>query len=126
LHVRRGDYCTLAEHHPTQSIDYYKAAVEIIGKEATYFIFSDDIPWCIEQLDWIPNKQFVQGNEPHEDLYLMSFCKSNIIANSSFSWWGAYLNQYKSKQVIVPKRWFGSAKEHWDTKDLYCADWTII
>ena len=121
LHVRRGDYIKLPNHHPVCGIDYYSQAVDVIGHKC-YLIFSDDIQWCKDNLDFIPNKVFIEGNSDYQDLYLMSLCNDNIIANSSFSWWGSWLNINPNKKVVSPKKWFGSAINH-ETKDLIPNTW---
>lgn len=126
IHVRRGDYTRLTDYHPTQSIDYYKTAVKILGEDNYYLIFSDDLLWCQENFDFIPNKIFVSDNLDYQDLYLMSMCKDNIIANSTFSWWGAWLNKNNEKKVFIPKRWFGDAYSSFNTNDLYCNNWIKI
>jgi hypothetical protein len=123
IHIRRGDYLGLPTHHPTQSIDYYKEAIQIIGEEKHFLVFSDDIEWCKENFDFLNNKTFISGNQDYEDLYLMSMCKNNIIANSTFSWWGAWLNNNENKQVIIPSKWFGISNSHLNTNDLYCDKW---
>jgi hypothetical protein len=105
LHVRRGDYLT-CPLHVVQSIDYYKSAVDIIGKDKMFLIFSDDIAWCKQNFSFIKNKIFMEGNADYEDLYLMSQCDHNINANSTFSWWGAWLNTNEDKIVIAPKNYF--------------------
>jgi hypothetical protein len=126
IHVRRGDYLNLQKHHPVQSIDYYKNSINIIGEDKTYFIFSDDLKWCQENFNFLKKSVFVSDNLDFEDLYLMSMCKNNIIANSTFSWWGAWMNQNNNKKVIAPKDWFGVANSHLNTKDLYCENWIKI
>ena len=126
LHVRRGDYLGLPNHHPTQSPSYYKESVEMIGPEKHFLIFSDDIFWCKKNFDFIPNKTFVCDNQDYQELYLMSLCKNNIICNSTFSWWGAWLNTNEHKKIISPKKWFGSSNLHLETKDLYCDKWIVI
>lgn len=123
IHVRRGDYVGLPNHHPVQSINYYKRAIEIIGNDSHYLFFSDDIKWCEENFEFVKNKTLVTNNLDYEDLYLMSMCDSNIIANSTFSWWGAWLNNNDSKQIISPTNWFGPYYSHWNTNDLYCDKW---
>ncbi len=123
IHVRRGDYLNLQNYHPTQPINYYKKAIKIIGDDKHFLIFSDDIKWCEENFNFLKNKTFVLGNLDYEDLYLMSMCKNNIIANSSFSWWGAWLNKNENKQVIIPSKWFGISNSHLNTNDLYCNKW---
>tara|TARA_R110000803_G_C11976807_1_gene320240 strand:+ start:326 stop:1105 length:780 start_codon:yes stop_codon:yes gene_type:complete len=106
LHIRRGDYVHQTNFHPIQSIEYYKKALDILGDYDNIFVFSDDIPWCKDNLSF-NNMVFVGGNVDIEDLWLMSLCKKNIIVNSSFSWWGAYLNTSRDKVVISPSNWFG-------------------
>ena len=126
IHVRRGDYTNLQNYHPLQSIDYYRNAIEVIGDEKYFLIFSDDIEWCVENLGFIKNKVFISGNDDFQDLYLMSMCKNNIIANSTFSWWSAWLNDNKTKKVVAPKKWFGNSYSHFNTNDLYCKNWIKI
>ena len=106
LHVRRTDYVTSNGYHPVQSIEYYKKALDIIGEYDYIFVFSDDIQWCKDNLTF-NNMIFMEGFDDVEDLWLMSMCKNNIIANSSFSWWGAWLNSNPNKKVIAPDNWFG-------------------
>lgn len=126
IHIRRGDYLKLPNHHPTLSVDYYKNAVEIIGQDKNFLIFSDDIHWCEQNFSFIKNKTFIFNDFDYEDLYLMSMCKNNIIANSSFSWWAAWLNENKDKKVVAPLNWFGVSKLNCNTKDLYFKEMTII
>lgn len=105
MHIRRTDYVTSNGYHPVQSIDYYKNALDLIGNYDNIIVFSDDINWCKENLQF-KNILFIEGNSDVEDLWLMSLCKNNIIANSSFSWWGAWLNNNKNKKIIYPSMWF--------------------
>lgn len=126
IHIRRGDYLHLQQYHTVQTMEYYNKAIEKIGFDKNFLIFSDDIEWCQENLNFIENKTFISGNKDYEDLYLMSKCKNNIIANSTFSWWGGWLNKNTEKIVIAPKKWFGVNNSHLDTSDLYCNDWKII
>jgi hypothetical protein len=81
IHVRRGDYLGLPNHHPIQSIEYYLQSIKLIGEDKHYLIFSDDIKWCKENFNFLKNKTFISGNLDYQDLYLMSMCKHNIIAN---------------------------------------------
>ena len=108
LHVRRGNYLNLKNFN-VLDIDYYMKAVEYIRKNVekpTFYIFSDDLEWCKNSLGFLDNCIFVDSTKTEiDDLKLMSFCKHNIIANSSFSWWGAWLNQNCKKTVIAPKGW---------------------
>jgi len=126
IHVRRGDYLQYPNHHPQQTIEYYQSAVYNIGLDKTYMIFSDDINGCKSMFEFIPNKIFYNSGIDWLDMYIMSMCKHNIICNSSFSWWGAYLNENPTKIVIAPKKWFGVVYESWDTTDLIPASWLII
>lgn len=126
IHVRRGDYLALIDHHPVQDMDYYNQSISIIGEDKTFLIFSDDIEWCKNNFSFLKNKIICEGNKDYEDLYLMSLCNHNIIANSSFSWWGSWLNTNNSKKIIAPKNWFGSSKSDFITKDIYCNDWVLM
>lgn len=121
LHVRRGDYVNKQDFHPLQPIEYYKKSIEIIGEDKNYLIFSDDIEWCEKNLSFIKNKTFISGNKDYQDLYLMSLCNDNIIANSSFSWWGAWMNNNQNKKVIYPSRWFNVL--FLDTSQIGCKNW---
>lgn len=125
VHIRRGDYLKNPDFHPTLLIDYYKEAMKLIGD--SYFIFiSDDIAWVKENFKG-GGIIYSPFNDEILDLTLMSLCNNNIIANSSFSWWGAYLNQNKNKIVITPKneKWFGP-KGPKDTYDIIPNDWIQI
>ena len=106
IHVRRTDYLKSPGHHPVQSINYYNDAIDILKNYDNLFVFSDDINWCTNYL-FYKNMHFIQPSDCVHDLWLMSLCKNNIIANSSFSWWASYLNSNKDKIVIAPKKWFG-------------------
>lgn len=126
IHVRRGDYLHLEDYHPTQKEFYYKTATQNIGEDVFYLIFSDDIGWCIKNFDFLKNKLFVTNLEDFEEIYLMSMCNDNIIANSSFSWWGAWMNSNKDKKVISPSMWFGKSLSYHNTSDIYCKKWIKI
>jgi|688.fasta_scaffold272894_2 hypothetical protein len=126
IHIRRGDYVNLQQFHPPCAVEYYINASSIIAYQDTFFIiFSDDVPYCKELFGNQDNILYINNEDPYIDLCLMSMCNHNIIANSSFSWWAAWLNKNKDKRVIAPKQWFGPAYNH-DTKDLYCENWFII
>ena len=108
LHIRRGNYLNLKNVN-VLDVDYYMKAVDYLRKsieKPTFFIFSDDLEWCKNSLGFLDNCVFVDRTKTEiDDLKLMSFCQHNIIANSSFSWWGAWLNQNSKKTVIAPKDW---------------------
>ena len=124
LHIRRTDY-TVNNNHPLQPIEYYQNALTFFDKTDRLIVFSDDPKWCQKQGMFSDDSILIsEGNDADIDLCLMTKCDYHIIANSSFSWWGAWLS--KSKDVIAPSKWFGPDKQHLETKDLYCEDWTII
>jgi len=117
IHVRRGDYVTdkkTTEFHGTCDLEYYNQAVLFVSKKISnphFFIFSDDSDWVKKNLCLNYQSTFVIHNfkkNNYEDLRLMSMCKHSIISNSSFSWWGAWLNYYPNKIVIAPKKWFNN------------------
>lgn len=121
IHVRRGDYLQKPNFHPTCDINYYKKAMSLMNADK-YYIVSDDLSWCKE--NFIGNEfVFSPFTDELDDLYLIMSCKNHIIANSSFSWWGAYLSDYES--VISPKLWFGIQGPQ-DTQDIYCHNWIKI
>jgi hypothetical protein len=121
IHIRRTDYVTSNGYHPVQSLDYYQNAIDLIGDYDTLYIFSDDINWCKENLKF-KNMIFREGNSDIEDLFVMSMCVNNIIANSSFSWWGAWLNNNPDKKIIAPTKWFGE-KVNLNDKDIIPNNW---
>lgn len=132
IHVRRGDYVSnimTNKYHGVLPLKYYKKAIDLIRTKVSkpiFIIFSDDLNWCRNNLAVPKNSIFVSNNKKNsfEDMRLMSLCKHNIIANSSFSWWGAWLNKNKSKIVIAPSPWFKNKNtEH---KDIVPADWIKI
>ena len=124
IHVRRGDYLAKHDRHPVQSIDYYKQAMQYFDSSSIFYIFSDDIEWCKENFKG-SQFTFIEDNADYIDLWLMSLCDHNIIANSSFSWWGAWLNQNPNKIVIAPKNWFGPNKKL-SVQDLIPEKWIQI
>lgn len=126
IHVRRGDYLELSDYHHNLQIDYYRKAVKNFDQDTKFLIFSNDIGWCKQNFDFLKHVSFSEALEDWEDIILMSTCRDNIIANSSFSWWGAWLNENKNKIVIAPKNWFGPKYAHKNTKDLLPEDWIVI
>lgn len=125
IHVRRGDYLTLGKCFNILPMSYYEQALSMI-KAKRVLVFSDDIKWCKANFRG-SEYTFIEGNEPCIDLILMSSVENNIIGNSSFSWWSAWLNKNPNKTVIAPKNWFGAdlSPTH-DTKDLFYPTWTVI
>jgi len=124
LHIRRGDYLNLQDFHQTLSIEYYEKALDKLPN-VPVIIFSDDIEWASTQHLFDGDRFYIsESNTTDFDMCLMTMCDYHIIANSSFSWWGAWLSQ--SKKVIAPKNWFGPSLSQHDTSDLYCNGWEII
>ena len=133
LHIRRGDYVQKKRYqnvYATCSLDYYRRAVELITKgnpDFKLFIFSDDISWVKENLK-LPYEtvyvDFNSGKDSYKDMQLMSLCKHNVIANSSFSWWGAYLNKNPQKVVVAPCKWFNDEKIN--QNDIIPQSWVRI
>ncbi len=130
IHIRRGDYVNDKEYSKnigTCDISYYYKAIDLIQSKIEnpiFYIFSDDISWVKENLKINNECVYVswnKGKESYCDMQLMSLCKYNIIANSTFSWWGAWLNTYPEKIVIAPNKWF--AGWQYDTKDLIPENW---
>ena len=134
VHIRRGDYLLEQNNkvHGVLPLQFYRQAIEYIVKKTfnpVFFIFSDDADWAIENLDFKGKFYFVTGNESNHayvDMQLMSYCKHNIIANSSFSWWGAWLNNYQSKIVIAPKQWFADPVKNSFNKNIIPKEWISL
>ena len=109
--------------YPTYDASYYQAAMQCFSEDALFIVFSNDMPHCKEMFANLPgNFLFIEGENHFHDLYLMSLCKHQIICNSSFSWWGAYLNKNPDKKVIVPPQWFAETYVR-DTSDLIPETW---
>lgn len=127
LHVRRGDYFKFDDVYVILGHGYYDKAIKIIDALASIdniLVFSDDMEWCENNLN-DPRMRFMRGNLDFIDLYLMSLCNHNIMANSSFSWWGSYLNINPDKIVVAPQKWFGS-KGPRHAAHLFCDNWIIL
>jgi hypothetical protein len=133
MHVRRGDYVMneqVLAYHGVCGVEYYRNALEAINEKNTkpeLFIFSDDSEWCRQNLKFDANCVYVdhnKGDQSYIDMQLMSLCKHNIIANSSFSWWGAWLNANPDKKVVAPAKWFNDPNAQ--TPDIYPESWIII
>lgn len=135
IHVRRGDYAknkTINAIHGLLTVDYYKKAIDYICKRVEnphFYIFSDDIDWCIQNLQFDQHQQtFISFNYPdknYEDMRLMSHCKHNIIANSSFSWWGAWLNANPVKLIVAPQKWLVKQALH-QVSGFFPKHWKVI
>ena len=144
LHVRRGDAIGKEHYHPVAPMSYYVEALKRFDEDTPCFVFSDDLDWCKSQ-DLFKSDKFLFNDNierydyqsmdgsgsmqytllPHVDLCLMSLCSGAIIVNSSFSWWGAWLQNNRGK-VIASKPWFGPSASHLDTSDVVPDHWEII
>lgn len=128
LHVRRGDYVG-SKLHCVCDISYYQQAIKLIAEKIEnphFFIFSDDILWCknnASSIGW--QHEFINTGEAWRDFRLMSYCKHFIIANSSFSWWAAYLGKHEEKIVISPSKWFTKDYKY-DITNLKPSNWISI
>ena len=129
VHVRRTDYLGKTEYHPVLGDEYYEKASNVVtsnlrtiapGQEPVYLVFSDDTEWCKKKYVGV---HVVEGNEDVVDMCLMSKCQLHIIANSSFSWWGAFLSG--TEAVVAPANWFGpSGPKNWDS--IYRKHWVKV
>jgi len=141
MHFRLGDYKKIPDYHPIMTLDYYKQAIESVLTERRtnkdeisilYFCEDDDLMDVENSINELQNHFeniiFIRGGidlEDWEQMLQMSLCRDNIIANSTFSWWGAYFNSNKDKMVTYPSKWFGP-KLHHNTHDLFPNDWLRI
>ena len=132
LHVRRGDYISHAKTSQIMdvcSLDYYRQAIDYIAKHIinpVFYIFSDDIAWVQQNLSLNFPCTYIdhnRGNESYRDMQLMSLCQHHVIANSSFSWWGAWLNPNPKKLVVAPKAWF---RNDTNDTDLIPDEWVRL
>lgn len=128
IHVRRGDYAKYPDHHPMLDMHYYNTAMEEIKRSCnpSFFVFSDDIQWCKENFTDVT---FIENNTDIVDFHSMTLCDHHIIANSSFSWWTAWLSDSPNKIVIAPhpeNKWFGKALRYYDMSDLIPNTWNTI
>lgn len=126
IHIRRGDYLSNPSantYHGVADLSYYEKSIHRLitsaSSDLSFFVFSDDISWCKKNFI-IPYKHFyIDTGTDYHDLYLMSICKHHIIANSTFSWWGAWLNNNNDKIIIAPKKWFA----HQSPNDILPLNW---
>lgn len=127
IHIRRGDYVNQPNHHPVVPVSYYEKILNQISNEyEKVFVFSDDIDWVKEKFvgDKFVFPQFDSNNDMNS-FVLMSLAKDNVIGNSTYSWWAAWLNKNENKKVYTPnyKQWFGPSYSNLDTKDLIPENW---
>jgi len=125
VHVRRGDYLKYSDYHAIMGKPYYDKAMKTFNKDCKFVFFSDDIEWCKETFPKSGNV-FIENQDDILDLYLMSKIPNNIIGNSSFSWWAAWLNESSDKKVVAPSLWFGPNNMHLDRSSLTPESWEVI
>ena len=125
IHIRRGDFLINSVNHHNLGIDYYEEALSHFDSNLQVIVFSDDPEWCSSQDLFVGDRFLIsENNSSYIDMCLMSLCKYHIIANSTFSWWGAWLSN--SEKVIAPSKWFGPNNASKNTKDLYPDKWIVI
>lgn len=131
LHIRRGDYLdakNAPKHGNICTKQYYENAISYMENRVdnpVFFVFTDDPEWARKEYQDRKNMVFVDNNygkNSYRDMQLMSLCKHNIVANSSFSWWGAWLNQTSSKITVAPPKWFNTGT----MPDIICKDWVVM
>ena len=144
LHIRRSDAIGREDHHPILKLSYFEEALSNWSDDTPVFVFTDDSDWCKSQKFFEQDRFFFnESNQrysyktvdgtgvpqntllPQVDLCLMSLCSGAIIANSSLSWWGAWLQNGRGL-VVAPKTWFGPVYSKNNTKDLYCEGWVVL
>jgi hypothetical protein len=127
VHVRRGDYVDKADLHPLCDPDYYASALRLLPTQLPVVVFSDDIAWCQDH-SLFRGPRFVFGQSPSNiiDLCAMHLCDHHVIANSTFSWWGAWLGRNTKKTVVAPGRWFGPGYAELETRDIVPETWIKI
>lgn len=125
ISVRRGDYIQLQHNHCVLSQKFYQDSLRLMTDIDRVFFFSDDIPWCRSNCFWSEEDSdlisFVEDNK-FVQMYMMTQMKNLILSNSTFAWWGGYLNN-KGGTIIIPDPWFGFNNQQHDTSGLYCPDW---
>ena len=143
IHIRRGDYLNQQDNHPVCPITYYEKSLKHFKDSSTVLVFSDDSEWCKSQ-ELFSDDRFlisefnltynqtsdtndgrVKSLIPYYDLCLMSMCEGGIIANSSMSWWGAWLIENPTQPIVAPNPWFGKNYSHYDMSDLIPERWVI-
>jgi hypothetical protein len=144
IHVRRGDYVNSQNAHPVCPVEYYKEALTHFDDEVPVLIFSDDIDWCQEQELFAGdrfmlseyNEKYPQSCDtndgrqnaliPYFDMCMMTLCSGGIMANSSMSWWGAWLISNPTKPIVAPKQWFGEQYKDYNMNDLRPEGWIQV
>jgi hypothetical protein len=123
MHVRRTDYLIAKDMHFVCDKNYYDRAISNFGNDYFYILFTDDKEWCSKEFKHIPH--IIMNNNTEIDLAMMSMCDHNIISNSSYSWWGSWLNENLNKKIIAPNRWFNKVgPKNWH--EIYRKDMVLI
>jgi hypothetical protein len=122
IHVRRGDYLYIQDAFVLSDMSYFNTGIEIVGKDSFFVIFTDDKKWCSKNFKHLPN--IIMDNTNEIDLRLMSLCDHNIISNSSYSWWGSWLNENLDKKIVAPKKWFKQSPKNWEC--IYRKDMVLV
>lgn len=125
IHVRRGDYLKLSDFHTNLDISYYEEAMRVSGFNQ-FIVLSDDPDWCKKAFAKHSNVKVSEKSDQYTDFNMMISTEGHIIANSSFSWWGAWLDPNPEKVVIAPKKWFGPKNSHIILDYLFVPGWTVI
>lgn len=123
IHVRRGDYLNVQYKHPFSGKNYYNKAIEYVGKDNFFIVVSDDIEWCKNNIK-PKNVHYMSDSDPITDFFIQTISKNNIISNSSFSYWAAYINESKNK-VIAPSLWFGF-RHNYNISELLPPEYDVI
>lgn len=131
VHVRRGDYLSQPHRHPFVGEGYFRHALARLPEARHCLIFSNDLDWC---RDFFPRAfpdrmfRYAEGGTPVDDLHLQSLCRNHVISNSSFSWWGAWLDADPGKRVLAPSHWFGCwmVRHGYDWQDIYAQGTEIV
>ena len=144
IHVRRGDYVNSQNAHPVCPVEYYKEALTHFDDEVPVLVFSDDIDWCQEQELFAGdrfmlseyNERYPQSCDtndgrqnaliPYFDMCMMTLCSGGIMANSSMSWWGAWLISNPTQPIVAPKQWFGEQYKDYNMNDLRPEEWIQV
>lgn len=123
IHIRLGDYTQNPHIHPSISVEYINRALSEVGSYSHVFVFSEDKEWIEKNISLV--NMTVVNEEDWKEMWMISLCKNNINSNSTFSWWGAFLNQNPNKKVVAPSMWFGPSGPQ-NYKDIYESYWTVL
>lgn len=132
IHIRRTDYLNIQHAHPVCSLDYYETCLGKINNNDRVLVFSDDLVWC--RNTFTHPRYVIIDLDMHCSLYMMTKVKNLIMANSSFSWWGGWLNTHPNKTIFAPKQWFGDTLPYRNAdgdlsnciKDLFPKEWNVV